>query len=422
MSRYNRAERVLAKMLAHFPRAKQTIKRTYQHAVYLRHRQGVSYRCEHRLSSFGRPGTETFFGYYDKSPISPDGRHLLWHESVIRTSRPPDPATPLSVVVADATGVELHRWQTRAYNWQQGARLQWLDDGHIAFNDYDPAGGRYVTRVVSPAGETVRVLPMALAEAHGAAGIGIGLDFRRLAALRPDYGYFNLPPRSLAEIDPSPNDDGLWVVNLHDGSAELAVSLRALALQTDREAIHKVNHPMISPAGTRCIFMHRYRRKGQRLDRLMVLDLMSGQVRELTNTGMVSHMAWRSDRELFGYLRGPDGRDGFFTIQVDTGQMRPIGRGTMDVHGDGHPSIAAGVVVYDTYPDKARMQHLFRVDLDGGDEPRVQLLGSFFHGLQYDAECRCDLHPRFGRSCRQVFFDSVCEGGRRLWSLELVEG
>lgn len=407
-------------MLAHFPRVKEAMKSAYQYAAYVRHREGVAYRCKHKLSSFGRFGTETFFGYYDKQPVSPGGHNLLWHESMSPTSSPPDPKRPVSIVIADAQGMEQHRLQTHSYNWQQGARLQWLDDDRVAFNDYDPSRGRYVTRVVSTSGDSLSVLPVALAEAHGTAGIGISLDFRRLATLRPDYGYFNLPPYSRAQLDPCPDDDGLWVVNLADGRAELAVSLRSLAMQTDPEAVHKVNHPMISPAGRSCIFLHRYRQKGQRTDRLMMLDLASGSIRELLNTGMVSHMAWRSEEELFGYLRGRDEQDGFFRICIDTGQIQPAGRGTMDIYGDGHPSIAGGsVVVYDTYPDKARMQHLFRVDLESS-APRVQELGSFFHGLGYRGVCRCDLHPRFGRNSSEIFFDSVCDGHRRLWRVEVV--
>ena len=64
------------------------------------------------------------------------------------------------------------------------------------------------------------------------------------------------------------------------------------------------------------------------------------------------------------------------------------------------------------------MQHLFRADLSAANAP-VERLGSFFHGFGYQDSSRCDLHPRFGLSADEVFFDSVCNGRRRLWRLRV---
>jgi hypothetical protein len=419
MSRYSGWERFLARTLAPFPSTKAAVKRLYQRVVYLPYGRGVTVECAHELTDFGAAGVESFAGYYDKSPLSPDARHLFWHETTGPTAKPPSPLAALAVVIADADGGEQCRFETHAYNWQQGARLQWIDNHRVAFNDFDAASQRYVARVVTTDGKELAFLPVPLADAHGAAGIGVTLDFRRLATLRPDYGYFNLPRYEAVELQRAPDDDGLWLVDLADGHTELVASLHQLARDTDPAAIHKVNHPMISPDGRRCIFLHRYIRRGSRRDRLMLLDLPGHQVTELADTGMVSHMAWQSDRELLGYLRGPDGSDGFFSIDLETRGMRPLGPAVMGAFGDGHPSIFAGrFIVYDSYPDKARMQRLFRLDLADG-YTQVQLLGAFFHGLAYEGICRCDLHPRYGRNRDEIFFDSVYDGRRRLRRLRI---
>jgi hypothetical protein len=421
MSSFGNRERALARVLAGFPRLKRAAKWTYARAVYLMHRERSAVRSPHVLQDFGEPGVESFFGYYDKRPVSADGRHLAWHETRVPTSGPPDPAQSISVVIADAAGTERARLQTRAYNWQQGARLLWLDDDRLAFNDFDAAARSYVTRIVDVAGADCGSLPVPLADAHARAGIGISLNFRRLAALRPDYGYFNLPAEPIAALQSSPADDGLWQVELASGRAQLVVSLADLARQSSPGAVHKVNHPMISPDGRRCIFLHRYLEANVRKDRLMLLSFADGSVRELTNTGMVSHMAWRSDAQLVGYLRGPDGRDGFFALDPDRPVLEPLDRAFAQF-GDGHPSVSGGrFVVWDTYPDKARMQHLLRADLSVANAT-VERLGSFFHGFGYQESSRCDLHPRFGLNADEMFFDSVCNGRRRLWRLRVQPG
>ena len=421
MSSFGSRERALARVLAGFPRLKRAAKWTYSRAVYLMHRDSAHMRTPHAVQDLGAPDAESFFGYYDKRPVSPDGRHMAWHETRVPTSRPPDPSRSVSIVIADAGGVERARRETRAYNWQQGARVQWLGEDRLAFNDFDAAAQRYVTRIIDVDGADCGLLLVPLADAHARTGIGVSLNFRRLAALRPDYGYFNIPAEPLAALAPSPADDGLWQVDLASGRTQLVVSLAELARQSSPAAIHKVNHPMISPDGRRCIFLHRFLEAGVRRDRLMLLSFADRSLRELTNTGMVSHMAWRDDAQLVGYLRGRDGRDAFFAVDVDSAQLEPLD-GAFARFGDGHPSVSCGrFVVWDSYPDKARMQHLFRGDLSapGG---AVETLGAFFHGFGYRDSSRCDLHPRFGVDAHDVFFDSVCNGRRRLWRLRVGAG
>ena len=81
-----------------------------------------------------------FFGFYDLCPFSPDGRDLLllncpadWvtlpvgEPALVRRWRPED-------ATFEALG------ETRGWNWQHGARQQWLRDGSILYNDVDGQG------------------------------------------------------------------------------------------------------------------------------------------------------------------------------------------------------------------------------------------------------------------------------------------
>ena len=74
-----------------------------------------------------RPPRHHYFGYYDKSPWDATGRYILGLEVDFneRQQEPSDVATVGMVDLEDDCA-----WtplaETRAFNWQQGAMLQWL--------------------------------------------------------------------------------------------------------------------------------------------------------------------------------------------------------------------------------------------------------------------------------------------------------
>ncbi|MBK1728805.1 hypothetical protein CKO14_05335 [Halorhodospira halophila] len=318
-------------------------------------------------------------------------------------------------MLADPNGTPLGRWPTRAFNWQQGARLQWLDTHTFLYNDFDSNEQRYVARLRDSEGSWLRDLSHAVYDASAQSGLAVSINFERLAQLRPDYGYF---ARAVGAAPPMPSDheDGLWVVPVDGSAPSLAVSLATLSDKSGRKGDQrKVNHPMLDPTGKHCVFLYRVFEQGRRHDSLWLLDLTTGSLDQLLDTGMVSHLAWYDTDWLIGYLRGQDGKDGYYWLDR-SGHLQPLAERKLDEHGDGHPSVHGRWVVTDTYPDKGRLQHLRLLDLETG---RVEHVGSFFHGFRYAGPQRCDLHPRFAPDGQAIFFDSVHEGLRRLYCVDV---
>ena len=74
-----------------------------------------------------------FFGYYDKSPWSPDGSRLLMH----RQTKNRDPHVEIALLSEpDSTWRPLG--ESHAWNYQQGSMTQWLprsDGNMLLFND-----------------------------------------------------------------------------------------------------------------------------------------------------------------------------------------------------------------------------------------------------------------------------------------------
>lgn len=418
MSRFNRLERRVARLLGRYPAVKQFAKFCYSRLVYWFSRKAFDHDTWVEPVAFTADGLESFFGYYDKSPENADGLVL-----VILASKPtyylPTCRQPVELAVFSKAGKKVLSLPVAAYNWQQGCRAHWLTGDLFIFNDFDTVANDYIARVFSVSKqEEVRRFPFPVQDSFDTSYF-VSLNYRRLMALRPDYGYRNLPglkARQLADIDA----DGLWRVDYETGKSRLLISIaQACAVKPLPEfsqAVHKFNHAMISPDSRQVAFMHRFLVGQRRLDRLFVADAETGALTLLSDYGMVSHCDWVDEQMLLGYMRGPEGRDGYWLLDTQTGSFEPCLQDQLAGYGDGHPHVLGDWLVTDTYPDKARMQHLLLCNWKTGE---VKPLGEFFHSFKYSGETRCDLHPRFSPDGKAVFFDSVFTGKRRLYRLDL---
>ena len=419
MANYSSAERLIARLLSVSPGLKKLAKKAYQSASYLVHKKPHSFVSSNPMQSYGlNADSESFFGYYDKSPVSPDGRYILFQSSTHPTEQPPDPRMPIEVICQDLqTGDVLARIPSAAYNWQQGTKLQWSSPHRFVFNAYDTETDRYVAYVYDVAQcKVIQTLPMAIYDSFND-GFALTLSFDRLARLAPDYGYFCRMGRAY-DLE-ALGEDGVWVLDMATGESRLILSLEMLAqlhpMPSMQGAQHSVNHIMIAPDGKRFTVIHRWYQSRRRYDRLVVTGVDGSNTTILADEGMVSHCFWHDHQHIFGFLRSGD-KDAYFMLDADSGTASQVGEGIIDRFGDGHPHIHGSKVVFDTYPNKARIKMLFLYDLDSR---KLEELGGFFEGLKFDGETRCDLHPRFGCNGERVFFDSVHEGRRKLYAMDL---
>lgn len=422
-SQFGERERRIARMLADFPRLKSGIKLAYARAAYhLSGGRGAKLTARLPVHEVGDGDSETFFGYYDKSPLSSEG-WLLCHAARHPTTRPPHASLGLAIQVFDFQRRELTcpilSVDTACYNWQQGARAHWLDGEHFIFNDFDKQQQRYISRVYSVARRCEVQRYDYPVQDSWLQDYFLSINYRRLQTLRPDYGYRNLPPldeATLGRLD----DDGIFKVDQRGGGHRLLYSLRQVcsvdAQPEFGRAHHKLNHVMISPDGQRFIFLHRYFLGRRKYDRMMLGRADGSELKVLAAHGMVSHCFWADETRLLCYARGPSGFDGYYTVDTHSGDMESVFEGALDRLGDGHPHVHGDWFVTDSYPDRRRMQHLLRANLRSGE---IEELGRFHQSFRHGGETRCDLHPRISPDGKQVFFDSVHSGQRRLYFMEL---
>jgi hypothetical protein len=419
---YNRFERHLAALLDSAPGLRAWARSGYRRANYFLHAWRAGPPRVHPLANLRRIAggaghgsvEESFFGYFGLQPWSRDGRRHLLHRRLRGR------AAVVEISVHDErAGTTTVLGESRAWNYQQGAMAQWLvHEGveSVVFNDV--VGRRLVSRIVGAAGRET-TLDWPIQALRPGAPEALSLNYRRLALLRPEYGYRddvdNFAP------DQPLDSDGLWRFDLRTGRADLCVSLRELADAAPAatgEDRHKVNHAVYSPDGSRFVFMHRWLGPRGKFSRLYAANADGTGLRLLLDHRMVSHYAWRDETTLLAYARAPEQGDRYYLIDVPTGSRRAFGAGTLDRFGDGHPSYSPDRLwlVTDTYPDRARMSRLLLCNVGNG---RVTEVGAFHSPWRFDGPVRCDLHPRWNRDGTEISIDSVHEGRRGVYAVDV---
>lgn len=359
---------------------------------------------------FSLPHTHTFFGYYDIQQLNQTEDRLLAHTVDLNAKTNRDEAKIGYFSLQDNVFHPISA--SKAWCWQQGSRLRWhpIDQDCILFND--AANHCYITKIVkADNGEEIGTIPMALYDVDAKFSFGLSLNFSRLQRLRPGYGYDVLP--DLTTGIKAPDDDGVFYVDLRNGTSHLLISLKSLAKQADPELKyeHYINHISISPNGERFMFFHVYNlSSGKWKTRLCVYDLPKSSTRILEEEDNVSHYDWVDDHTLLVTCFTMEKKQYYAIYDAIGGKKIILTSEGLDK--DGHPSLYSDGrrFISDTYPLENNIQHLFEYDMD--TNRRMEIVAAYSSSLLY-GEKRCDLHPRLSASQQFITFDSTFSENRR---------
>lgn len=404
-----------------FERWMETVARERAPIVY----QLVRFR---RLRDIMRPVTRGpkhhFFGYYDKSPWNASGKLLAAHEADFN-DRPPDAqdrVTIGAVHLDDGARFE-PLGRTLAWNWQQGAMLQWhaADPERLLVHN-DRRDDRFVAVVRDVSGSERRVYDEPIYAMTPDGRQALSLNFARLHAHRPGYGYAGTAGPRAAQLHPE--DDGIRLIDLETGRSRLIVSLAQLAGVSTKPEMrgvhHWVNHIQVSPSGKRFAFFHIWRvGKDGWAVRLYACRLDGSELTCLLDTGAVSHYDWMDENHLLAWARIPAMGESFVLCNRRDGSRCVVGQGVLTE--DGHCSFSPNRrwILNDTYPDKygLRTLMLFRPE----DGRRIDLARLYSPKSRWWGEIRCDLHPRWNRDGTQICIDSVHSGERQMYVADVSE-
>jgi len=246
---------------------------------------------------------------------------------------------------------------------------------------------------------------------------------------------------------------------------------------------HYLTHLLLNPSNTRLSFLHRYPlADGGEITRLMTISVDGSDLRCLA-TGFLSHFDWKDDKTIFIFGRANNSLDvirtnklfskpiilqsvslakkilrkiistqvsvsSFFLLITDTPSTE-IKKIAQDVISeDGHPMfcpVNRDWIISDNYPDKNGIRTLYLYDfktnkkIDLGkykmisDKPSLSKKDDYFKGVDEEvlksiglenlaftrSGLHCDLHPRWDMKGKKIAFDSIHEGTRQIYMMDI---
>ena len=416
-------EQTINYQLNKYPGIKKYIKRAYQLACYATSKKITVEGNVKRVSP--NDNAEYFFGYYDKSPWDATGRYMLCMRAKDTWSEP-DPNGEAEILLIDTKDGNSFRVLATTHTWnvQQGCMAQWLGPdfkSKIIYNDLRE--GKYCSVILDILSREERILPMPVYSVSNDGKTALSLDFSRLHSLRLGYGYAELPEKTKGVA--LPDETCIWKMNLETGEVTELLKYTDFAIFQPRQemqeegSVHKVNHIMLSPNGKRFMVLYRWFCGQRKYTRLITCNVDGSDMYLLSDDDMVSHCYWKNNDEILAFERKKDGGPGYYLMRDKTQEWKHL---WSQLSNDGHPSYCptdSSLVVFDTYPSRSRIQEVKLcndTDVEGKD---LKVIARVFSPFKYDNDTRCDLHPRWSRDGKKVCFDSVFEGHRGLYVVEI---
>lgn len=408
------------KIFEQFPVIKRICKRVYQLSMYAISKEKFKVDGEViRVSP--EDEYEYFYGYYDKSPWDATDRYMLCIR-VKQAYKSVAPKESGEVVIIDTENNNkvIKIGTTNSWNVQQGCMVQWLGPDFsekIIYNDF--RNGEYCSVIFNvKLNIEERVLKKPVYDVSRDGKFALSLDFSRLHRLRKGYGYSNLPDVTESEL--CPDKTCIWKINLDTNEVVDLLKYTDFsnfeANETMIGAEHKVNHIMISPNGKRFMVLHRWFQRGRKNTRLVTVNCDGSDMYNLSDDVFVSHCYWKNDEEILSFLRKKETGDHYYLMKDRTQEYKML---WPELNTDGHCSYSpnGNLIITDTYPNRKRLAYAFVCKENG----EVKKIASVFAPFRYDNDVRCDLHPRWNREGNKVCIDSVHNGKRALYVIDLSQ-
>jgi hypothetical protein len=383
--------------------------------------------------------------FYDSSPFSPSGRFLAVTRLPFE-DRLPRPGDAAEVAVVDlVTGGSKTVSETRGWDTQLGAQVQWgADDRTLLFNDVDTATWRPHGVRLDPLNGQRHELEGTIYAVSPDGRWSAGPCLRRTLRTQRGYGVV-VPPGHVPSNRGAPTDDGIYLTDLASGASRLLVSIADVfeqAFPADARDRYRGGdfycfHVKWNPQGTRLLLVLRWlprtwipwkRKKSYRRLNVITLDADGGNARiavpdTLWRKGG-NHPNWCPDGEhVLMNLNSEGAGLRFVRVRHDGSGLETLSR---TIPGSGHPTLHADGrhVLTDAYPHEPvaygdGTTPIRWVDLADSSETAIVRIGTRSPHEAATSALRVDPHPAWDRDFRRIAFNACPEGRRMVYVADL---
>ncbi len=355
-------------------------------------------------------GYHYFFGYYDLQPFDKKSeRHLAHRVSFAdRIPKVGDIAEVGYITIKDKVFHKVA--ETNAWNFQQGALLQWYDEENIIYNDFRDNKFCAVIKNVNDGNEKIICAP--LANISKDRKWGLSINFARVWDFRPGYGYCNLKDAYYTQN--TPETDGIFLVDIEKNTSELVINYKQLTEIFPEKPFCEmkllVNHITFNPSASRFLFLLRnFPEEGKRWGTILITADRDGKnIKNLTNYEVNSHYDWKNDEEIIIYSGLPDW--GVYFMNDKTGKREKLDDDLInydDIHCLYSPDRTC--FIGDGYPNTGSSRYMMLYDFESR---KSRAIVKIYSNPVSNTDIRCDLHNRFNLDGTLVSFDSF-HGVRR---------
>lgn len=390
-------------------------------------------RIKSQLLPFERMTREPYHylrSYYDLQHWSPDGNSLLCHRTAFRDRlQAPQDRTELGMIrLSDYCFIQLA--ETYAWNFQQGSMLQWLPSSsgkeiiyNVGLNE------QWCAVIKNIENGKCRVLHRPIRSISPNGKYALSINYSRIFDQRPGYGYAGIPdPWKQIEC---PSDDGIYLIDLETGTDKLIISVadavKMLPESPETRVKLLINAATFNTDGTRFMFLLRTMERPTGTDAagcwwktaVFTADRDGSDLHCMIPFSMVSHNNWRDPEHLLVYA-DCDRQNCLYLIKDKSSEVTRIDCNIF--HEDGHCSYSPDrkYILYDSYPDTAGYRKIYLYDIA---EQTPFLLAELLSEQLNQVSCvdvRCDLHPSWNREGTAITFESVHEGNRHIYHMDLT--
>ena len=314
----------------------------------------------------------------------------------------------------------------------------WLPWAKNTFVFNDVRDGKFCAVVMNWRTKEERHFPFPVSAVAENGEWGLSINYARLFLMRPDYGYCGdgQDPRKGVVF---PEDDGLWRVDMRTGEAKLIVSCADVKGKVpevkDPNGMSYICHTVISKDFKRVYFLSRsVERSMEGVKKFKGVNWQTtaftcnadgSDVRRCFPDGWgSSHFNWKpnlSPHDAATMIVTCNWQNRVYThVEFTIGEeekAHQVGGDAMNFDGHCIYTPDGNFISGDGYWDKNFYRHWKMVRLA---DNAVKSIGDFFVPELYrDIYCRCDLHPRWRPDGKQLGFNSVHEGSRQIYVMDV---